>query len=377
MKIFLFVLISLNVFIYAFNTHIDAAGQQSAEEVYKLAGIQNKDQVLVWDRLFDQRIWLKSRLELTRAGGCPDILIFSSSTLGGIDETNFPNRRFVNGWMGAPTIEDLEALAQIIDRGDCHHMEIWLGMDPWFFNVNEKSDRWSSVLGDFVAYQRAHGSVLLAAKGYLTFWSRFKDRLSFVTTRESLLYFLNHRHDGEHPDQLHLDRPRLVQTGGAVDGLCASSTTDLYLRAHDGHFFGCPRFALSPKAISYLATTYLQRNTHSMNQWDQVNPDTLKRLNTALELLRAKGAKIVLIAPPYHPVTYASLYANAHVRGLLDQLDTALSELAKRNGGQYVNLRNPGVVRCTDDEFEDSHHSSSVCLRKVVKAIVAKSAPVQ
>jgi hypothetical protein len=165
--------------------------------------------------------------------------------------------------------------------------------------------------------------------------------------------------------------------GGPVDKLCAGATTDLYLRSHDGHFFGCPRFALSPKEISYLATTYLQRNTHSMNQWDQVNPDTLKRLNTALELLRAKGARIIIIAPPYHPVTYASLYANAHVRGLLDQLDTALSELVRRNGGQYVNLRNPEIVRCTDDEFEDSHHSSPVCLRKVVKAIVAKSASVQ
>jgi hypothetical protein len=372
MKIFLFVLISLTAFIYAFNTRIDEAGQQSAAEVYQLARIQNKDQVLVWDRLFDQRIWLKSRLELTRSNGCPDILIFSSSTLGGIDKTNFPNRHFINGWMGAPTIEDLEALTQIIDQSDCHHMEIWLGMDPWFFNVKAKSDRWSSVLGDFVAYQRAHGSELLAAKAYLTFWSRFKDRLSYVTTRESVLYFLNHRHDKEH-----LEQPRLVQAGDPVDRLCASSPTDLYLRSHDGHFFGCPRFALSPKEISFLATTYLQRNTHSMNQWDQLDPDTLKRLNAALELLRAKGAKIILIAPPYHPVTYASLYSNAHVRGLLEKLDTALAELATRNGGQYVNARNPAIVGCTDDEFEDSHHASTVCLRKVVKAIVAKSTSIQ
>lgn len=372
MRIFLFVVFSLTAFIYAFNTHIDAAGQQSAAAVYQLARAQNEDQVLVWDRLFDQRIWLKSRLELPRSGGCPDVLIFSSSTLGGIDETNFPNQRFINGWMGAPSIEDLEALTQIIDQSDCHHLQIWLGMDPWFFNVNAKSDRWSSVLGDFVAYQRAHGSALLAAKGYLTVWSRFKDRLSFVTTRESLLYFINHRHDEEH-----LDQPRLVQAGGAVDKLCANSPADLYLRSHDGHFFGCPRFALSPKEISFLATTYLQRNTHSMNQWGQVDPDTLIRLSAALDVLRAKGAKIILVAPPYHPVTYASLYSNAHVRGLLEHLDAALADLARSNGGQYVNTRNPAVAGCTDDEFEDSHHSSTVCLRKVVKAVAAKSASVR
>lgn len=86
---------------------------------------------------------------------------------------------------------------------------------------------------------------------------------------------------------------------------------------------------------------------------------------------------MILIAPPYHPVTYASLYSNARVRGLLEQLDTTLADLAKRNGGQYVDSRNPEIVGCTDDEFEDSHHSSRACLKKLVKMIVAESASVE
>jgi hypothetical protein len=370
MKFFLFVLISLTALIYGFNTYIDEAGQHSEAQVYELARIQDNDHILTWDRLFDQRIWLKARLEMTRSAGCPDILIFSSSTLGGIDATNFPGRHLINGWMAAPTIEDLEALTEIIEQSNCHHMEIWLGMDPWFFNANATSDRWSSVLSDFAAYQRKHGNAFRTAKGYLTFWSRFKDRLSFVTTRESALYFLHHRHDKEN-----LEQPVLVQAGNAIDELCANASADLYLRLYDGHFQGCPRFALSQKEISYLAATYLQRNTHSMHQWNQVDPDTVKRLNTAVALLRAMGQEIVLIAPPYHPVTYASLYADDHVRGLLGQVDAALTDLAKRNEGRYVNLRNPMIAGCPDDEFEDSHHSSRACLAKVVKAIESKNAP--
>ncbi len=369
MKLFLSVLGSLIALIFAFNTYVDEAGQRSAAEVFKLAGVQGKDQVLVWDRLFDQRIWLKARLELTRSGGCPDILIFSSSTLGRIDAANFLGRRLINGWLSAPTIEDLEAITQMIDRSGCRGMEIWLGMDPWFFNTNEKSDRWSSVLSDFAAYQREHGNAFRIAKGYLTDWSRFKDRLSYVTTRESLRYFLDHRHDKEN-----LDRPYLVQAGAAVDELCAHASADLYLRFYDGHFVGCPRFALSQKEISYLATTYLQRNTHSMHQWDRVDPDIVKRLNVALGVLRAKGEKITLIAPPYHPVTHASLYADDRVHGLLDQVDALLADLAARYGGRYVNLRNPAIAGCPAEEFEDSHHASSVCLQKVVKAVEQTSA---
>jgi hypothetical protein len=368
MKIFLFVVIFLTALIFGFNTYVDEAGQRSATDVFNLARVQDKDQVLVWDRLFDQRIWVKSRLELARSGGCPDILIFSSSTLGRIDAADFPGRRLLNGWLSAPTIEDLEALTQMIEQSDCSHMKIWLGMDPWFFNTNEVSDRWSSVLGDFSEYQRRHGNNYRTAKGYLTFWSSFKDRLSYVTTRESLRYFINHRHDQEN-----LDRPRLVQEGAAVDELCAHASADLYLRFYDGHFLGCPRFALSQKEISYLATTYLQRNTHSMHQWSRVDPDIVKRLGTALEVLHAKGEKITVIAPPYHPVTYASLNEDEHVHGLLDQVDALLADLAARYDGQYVNLRNPAVVGCPADEFEDSHHSSSACLRKVVKAVDEKT----
>jgi hypothetical protein len=368
MKIFLVVLVSLTALIFGFNTYVDEAGQRSAADVFKLARAQDIDQVLVWDRLFDQRIWVKSRLGLNRSGGCPDVLIFSSSTLGRIDAANFPGRRLMNGWLAAPTIEDLEALTEMIDQSDCRQMEIWLGMDPWFFNTNEISDRWSSVLGDFAAYQRKHGNTYRTAKGYLTFWSRFKDRLSYVTTRESLRYFFGHRHDKEN-----LDRPRLIQAGAAVDELCAYASADLYLRFYDGHFLGCPRFALSQKEISYLATTYLKRNTHSMNQWSRVDPDTVKRLNVALGVLRAKGEKITLIAPPYHPVTYASLYADDHVHGLLDQIDTLLTETATRYGGRYINLRNPAIAGCPADEFEDSHHSSSACLRKVVKVVEEKT----
>ncbi|WP_016834366.1 hypothetical protein [Herbaspirillum lusitanum] len=368
MKIFFGIFISFIFATFVFNTYVDIAGQQSGNFVYELSQSQKENQVLTWDRLFDQRIWLNARFDSMQLKDCPEVLILSSSTLGGIDSSNFPKRKFLNGWMAAPSIEDFEATTHLIEQSNCPHLEIWMGMDPWFFNAKEKSDRWTSAIQPFTSYQIDHGDIFRSIKGYSSFWSRAKDRLSYVTTRESLLYFKTHL-----GDVTYLDKPKLIAVGPSLDKLCSSTKSELYLRAQDGHFFGCPRFSLTQEQISYLSSTYLERNTHGMREWQQVDTDVVQRLSTIMNVLTKRGHRIVLIAPVYHPTTYNSLIANEHVQSKLNFIDARMKELAYRHGSSFVNLRNPQIPGCTASEFEDSHHAGADCLKKEVAAIAHRS----
>lgn len=352
---------------WTMNQWVDVGGSRASNLIYGLASKQGEQQTLVWEKPFDQRQWVKSAIE-NRI--CPDLLILGSSTIGALSQDMFKERRTLNTFMLGPTIEDFEAFFSILHQSSCIPRVVVIGIDPWFLNKNMNSDRWKSILYDYWRYHHQDGVFEHKIMLLNRFWSRFKENLSFVATRESLKSFIHMRVNTN-------DSPKLVTA--SIHDICQPSelqkylkpgSQDLYLREYDGHYETCPQLVPSEKEIQGIAETYLIRNMHSMSNWHEVNNDTMARLKILIEKFKENGSRVLLVVPPYHPITYALLHKDTMIKLNLEKMMSGLEEIANQSSIGFINLQNPEVTGCSISSFNDSHHGGEKCVRRVAHFIL-------
>ncbi len=339
------------------NSRVDVAGLDTFDRVAELSRRQGPDDLLVWDQLFDQRAWLATKL--TARDGCPEVLVLGSSTVGAFRQDMFAHHRILNGWLSAPTVEDLEALTSVLDRAQCRPVSIILGVDPWLLNSAFGDQRWMSLFDDYIAYQPGSDKLRARWLAISRSWSRFKERLNYTTTRTTVqaLWRRWRGHSAAQP-------PRLVHM--APEAYCDSISTPNYIRASDGHYVSCAKFVPSPGDVEAVARNYVDANTHEIRSWHELDPERLRRLRAVVRTWSARGSRVVVLGPPYHPLAWAALRANPVLRTTLDTLDATLASM---EGVRYVNAREAASVGCTAAEFEDGHHSQPVCARKIAERL--------
>src|SRR5262245_45127776 len=162
---------SLVAGVFLLNTRVDLAGLDSGRRVAELARRQAPSQVLVSERDYDQRAWVKARLEK----GCPEVLLLGSSTVGMLASSMFSNPSFLNGWLTGPSVEDFAALASILQQDGCVPRRILIGIDPFLLNPLVTDQRWLSLREDRARF-RAGSSRL---QSFVLEWQTFKERLGF------------------------------------------------------------------------------------------------------------------------------------------------------------------------------------------------------
>ncbi len=338
------------------NTVIDPSGVSSGTTVRRLASRQSSAALIVSPVAFDQRMWLKGRLEaLASERRCPDLLVVGSSTIGMISRELALDPGLLNGFVAGPTVEDLEAISVLLERSHCRPARIVIGIDPWFANARMADERWRSLMSEVRIYHGATALEELVDEIQLG-WQLVKERLNFATTRQSLAGLLR---EGKGPLWR---RPRL--SSAPLKEICRELGADPYLRAQDGHFLQCPQSELAARAVRHVAATYVDRDFHGMRSWKEVDVSRLARLEAVLESLKGRTRSLVVFAPPYHPVTYERLVGTPSIRTNLEQFDAALTVIGRRLGIRYVNLRDPARPGCQEEEFADSHHARPACARR-------------
>ncbi len=362
MKYFFIVIAVIMSAIFAFNAQLDVAGFRTGE-VYPLAAKQGATQTLVSDRDYDQRSWVRARLE----AACPTTLLLGSSTIGTMSAAMIGGSNVLNAWLTGPTVEDLEAVAQMLQVNDCRPARIIVGIDPFFVNPKVTSNRWRTVKDfqrGFVGAGATSGWLADTKSG----WLRFTDRLAYQTTRDGVRLLAK--------GASRAVGPRLVRD---LTTFCAKTDHPQSVRHIDGHFSYCPGWLKPVAEVEAIAATYVQRDVHKTRSWTRLSNARLARISGVLGKLQDRGAHLVLVTPTVHPLTYAALRADAHIAALLDQLDAALSALASRRGFAFVAVRDPNTIGCTTGQFFDSHHPAPMCARllaaKISQAVVPAPAP--
>lgn len=348
--------------IVSINVWVDAAGIDSYGDVAALTRAQTPGSLIVSQDAFDQRAWTKTRL--AGKNGCPDLLLLGSSTIGAWSAAFTPGERILNAWLTGPMIEDFEAISHVLREGACAPKRVVFAVDPWLVNAGVSNARWMSLFDEYLSYHQdnAPWRKLLAKTSQQ--WNLFKERLSFEATRESLGLLLTRARAGV----LSAPKPKLIE--GTPEVYCAAKPTAAYVRAYDGHFIQCPTWLLDAADIQEIARSYVERNMHGMREFREVDAARMRALAAVVSALRARGSRVLIYAPPYHPITYAKLRAQPLIAAALDDYDRQLTDLATRTGASFVSLRAPSSVPCAPNEFEDSHHASPECVAKVAARVL-------
>lgn len=346
------------ILICAMNYWIDPSGKNSASDIYDLASQQQPNQTLIATKSFDQRQWVRGRLFHS---DCPDILILGSSTIGLLSQSMF-NRTVLNTWLTGPSIEDYEAIAQMLNENKCVPKQILIGMDPWFFNKMSVSDRWKSIHEYYSRYQFNDSKLKTWIWDISQDWSKFKDNLSFITTRESLNLLLS--------TDVHLnEKPDLISS--SIKDICSGATStpllteSSYFREADGHYENCTQYLPKQDQVREISKTYLHRNMHNMSEWHELNHTVMDRFENLITKLKQSGSSIMIISPPYQPIAFEILMNDRIVKKNLNEMDQLIFKMTKNQGIKYLNYRNPKSIPCIESEFNDSHHSDEVCSRKI------------
>lgn len=369
LKPFVAVVVLALLAVVALNASVDAGGLGNQGEMAALARDQKPNEILVSDQLGYQRAWVKTRL--LEAKKCPDILVLGSSTSGALSQEMFPDRSFLNGWTGGPTIEDFEAITNVLRRAPCVPKTIVIGADPWWVGNGEVDDqRWQALEDEFLSYQREDSAPRYAFFVAKMRWNRSKERLNFTTTKESARLLMERRRHGAAEEA---SAAKLV--AGTPEEICprVEQMGGKHLRSYDGHYTTCPVFRWPPVELDRLATHWLSDNMHKMAEWNSVDTTRVTRLARVVDQLRGRGARVVFVGNPYHPETWKRLLADPTVGIQLLRLDQMLDAIAKERGSVFVNLRDPARAGCTVDEFEDADHGTPECVKKVA-SILAKEA---
>ncbi|MGI8509598.1 MAG: hypothetical protein ACR2MQ_09760 [Gemmatimonadaceae bacterium] len=347
---------------YAINAHYDISALDQSALITRLAALQTDSDLLVWQNAFDQRAWLRERLEDPRSNH--EVVLIGSSTIGGLSAAMFPARTLLNGWLSAPTIEDFEAATVLLDRASHRPQTVVLGIDAWFLNPVIDDQRWRSLTDEFIRYRRQQGDGMWVSRQRpLGLWAMLKERLTFATLRETALFVRDARRSSEPLI------PWLVRATPAQ--YCLKLRTPEYIRTLVGDYVSCPALQSPQATVDSEAVTYVARNTHSMADWTQVDVPRAQRLAAVVRHIRSMGVNVVLVAPPYHPSAYAALYSNTVTARNLNETDRLLSSVARRTGAVYLNLRNPEKLGCATSDFLDSHHTKPSCGRKISAHVVA------
>ncbi|MEZ4846852.1 MAG: hypothetical protein R2877_07970 [Bdellovibrionota bacterium] len=317
---------------------------------------------MISEKSFDQRQWIRGKLSHS---DCPDTLILGSSTVGAFSQKMF-NAKILNAWLTGPSIEDFEAISQMLNETQCHPQNIVVGIDPWFFNRLSISDRWKSIHEYYSKYQLDDSKLKTIWWNSMQTWSKFKDNLSFSTTQMSFQILMTR---GTHQDA----EPELLQSN--IQSICNGSTKtpllteNSYLRAFDGHYENCHQYLPSQEKVGEISRTYLQRNMHNMAEWHEINENVMDRLEILLSKFSSTGSKVTLLSPPYHPVAFTVLMSDRFTKKNLHEMDNSLLERMKHLGVSYLNFRNSQSIPCNETEFNDSHHSDEACSARIAALV--------
>ncbi len=352
--------------IFLMNYGMDISGNRTISQVSRLSTKQKEGEIIISEKAFDQRSWVKGILEQKR--NCPKVLIMGSSTIGSISQ-EMMHEKTLNAWLTGPTIEDYEAVYSILEKNGCMPGKIIIGIDPWFLNKRMVSERWKTLMNEYQEYHHQSQNIQQQENTLIRAWAQFKDRLSFITTVESFKFLLKSK-------SIKTDRVELFE--GNTQDLCqseylAQSYTDaganVYFRETDGHSEVCPQFSRAKDEVKKISETYLSRNMHNVADWHEVNMDAMARFGTLVEKFRAKNSKVLIVMPPYNPITYDVLKRNTLINENLQKMNEGLEDISKKYDAGFLNLEAAAAANCKADDFEDSHHGNQVCVGQVASVL--------
>jgi hypothetical protein len=97
-------------------------------------------------------------------------------------------------------------------------------------------------------------------------------------------------------------------------------------------------------------------------EWDAGRAARLERL---WRQMRARGVRLIVYMPPYHPAAWARLRADPRYAAPLGASAAFLGRLARAVDAPFTDASDPASIPCPEEEFTDVQHARPECLARL------------
>lgn len=276
---------------------------------------------------YDDRVFQKEIIENIK--NTPETIVIGSSRTMLIDSSFAGGGRFFNHSVSGASLEDEIAIYQIYKENKKLPKNIWLGIDPWFFNEDNGQERWKSI-GEY----------------YSRFFNNDTEENSELYKYSELISF----------SYFQSSLKKLPAVISGKDNPVA--TTNLYNKTNtkltDGSItYGKTYREASPEKVRSKAEQYLTGELYSLDHFNEISPELWNNFEKFISELKKYNINISLILTPYHPIVYNRIkddYKQVIV------LEEKLRSFAELNNIKLHGSYNPEKINLDENHFFDGMH---------------------
>ena len=289
----------------------------------------------IYSAKIDERLFIKNRIKYENMN--PKILIIGSSRVMQISNTDFDEQVLNLGVSGA-SIEDHIAITEMaLEKFNVD--KIFIGIDPWLFNKNNKQSRYKSISNEYLLsleniQSMSKNNLILRSynsQNEYSFYEKFLENLyDFFNLRKLNLEIKEYEINN-------LAKDHILRDGKRVYGNLRKQEKLKKLKA---------------KVIKYSMLNYKFSNENFNNY-----------KNFIKYLVKVHQKKVILIMSPYHSPSYKlSIKEIPHYLIVEKKVQALGQDMNVRVIGSY----NPNKIPCNDNEFYDYMHPKESCMNKIV-----------
>jgi peptidoglycan/LPS O-acetylase OafA/YrhL len=285
------------------------------------------DHGIVYSSNINERTFIKNRIKYENSK--PEAIAIGSSRIMQASSLG-TQLDLLNLSVSGASIEDLVAIWEL-SSNKFNPTYVFLGADPWIFNVNSGQSRWKSL-------ETEYGSAL--SKLGLTSHVSHSPSVSTLALNDVAvkLYESVNKSKIKAED----DTPSMVDK----------------IRKDGSRVYNLGYANKSLEEVERGAQSYV---SYAMSNYQYSN-EVRNILEKFVSQLKAHNRKVVLVLSPYHPSLYDLM--RLQDRKFLE-IESIFKDIAVANGVQLIGSYDPTKVGCYSEDFYDGMHPKDKCMEKV------------
>jgi peptidoglycan/LPS O-acetylase OafA/YrhL len=283
----------------------------------------------------DERKFIISRIKYENKKY--NTLVLGSSRVKQINK-NSQDENLINLGVSGASIEDIIGIG-VVAANKFNPNLIYIGVDPWFFNLNSGKVEWKSIESHYIKSLN-----IISNKDNV---AESNNISSNENIQNSNVYKIYRKINQSYFYKVQ----NLNDSPGIYDKIRRDGS-----RVYNSNFTN-----LSQNEID----EYISKQLHySINDF-QFSNTSFQLLVKLIKYLQYKHIKVVLVLSPYHPALYSNVNFNKNV--LIDT-EKKLSKLASSFQLQLLGSYDPNKCGCTEMDFFDGLHPKSNCMYSILSS---------
>lgn len=342
MKIFIIKTLSIGSLILSLliiiNLIIDPAKLFHNNHYTKMVNIINNNTNLTNIMNFDDRMFNKMFVE--KLNKKYDILVMGSSRTKLIREEYFSNIELFNTSVRGASIEDLIAIYQLYKTNNLLPDSIYIGIDPWTFNANNKQEGWKTLEEDYYSFFKESSQINTAQ-------NNLEQLISPSYFQESIF---------------------VLKSGFKLNPTATKNKYNkLNTILNDGSLVYSKKYReASFKEIDEKAITYVNGNVYSIEDFKQISKIHINLFKRLISDIQEKNIKIKFILTPYHPIAFNKISKIKKYENVL-LTEKYIREFADNNSIITIGSFNPKIVGFDNTFFCDGMHCNEKGIKKLLE----------